>query len=162
MRYFLQDFEKSYNKTNPFGQFPLWQYYPKTGTHIGTDFVVPIGTPILAPKDGEMFKTEVSVPKGNVGIYVFDHMGTTWGLELCHLKELPKLGKYREGDVIAYSGNTGAATTGAHLHAVMHLNATVTRNYQALQNREAFLRLQKEGTIVDCWRWFCSNVKPTS
>ncbi|KKW22921.1 MAG: hypothetical protein UY67_C0032G0003 [Candidatus Kaiserbacteria bacterium GW2011_GWA2_52_12] len=158
MRFFLNDLEKTYNSTNPFGYFPLWEYYPKTGTHIGTDFRVPIGTPVIAPQDGEMFKVEISAPKGNVGIYIFEHNSTTWGLELCHLRELPQKRQYKEGEVIAYSGNTGSAVAGAHLHAVLHRNATVTKNYQALQSREDFLRLQKEGAIVDCWEWFRANV----
>lgn len=157
MRFFLKDFEQTYNKNNPFGAFPDWTYYPKTGTHIGTDFAVAVGTPVFAPAIGEMFKTEVHQYKGNVGIYIFEHEGVVWGLELCHLKELPQLGNYHEGDIIAYSGNTGAATTGAHLHAVLHRGAHVRKNYRALQSREAFLRLQKEGALVDCWEWFRAN-----
>jgi len=158
MRYFLSNFETAYNKDWSFGAFPAWEYYPKTGTHIGTDFKVPIGTPVFAPCDGEMYKTEVSKPKGNVGIFIFEHKGITWGLELCHLKELPQKRSYKEGDVIARSGNTGSATTGAHLHAVLHLNAMVTKNYRALKTREDFLQLEKEGAIVDCYKWFRANI----
>src|SRR5213596_1521514 len=66
-----------------------------TGTHVGTDFMVSIGTPIFAPVDGEMFKAEFNQYKGNVGIYIFEHKGVTWGLELCHLRELPPLGKHK-------------------------------------------------------------------
>jgi hypothetical protein len=159
MRYFVENFEKLYNKENPFGFFPDWEHYKSTGTHIGTDFKVPIGTPIFAPAAGEIFKTEINQYKGNVGIYIFDWKGTTWGLELCHLKELPQKGIYKEGDVIAHSGNTGGATTGAHLHAVLHRDAQVTKHYQLLISREAFLKLESEGAIVDCLEWFCSNTK---
>lgn len=158
MRYFLKDFEKSYNKNNPFGNFPDWQNYPRTGTHIGTDFAVAPGTQIFAPTTGEMYKATFDAYKGNVGIYIFDYNGITWGLELCHLRELPKLGKYNEGDLIAYSGNTGGKTTGPHLHSVLHRDATVTKHYQELQSRNDFLRLQKDGAIVDCWEWFPANV----
>jgi hypothetical protein len=159
MRYFLEDFENVYNKDWPFGFFPAHKYYPKTGTHIGTDFKVAKGTPIFVPTDGEMFKIEINKYKGNVGIFVFEHKGVTWGLELCHLKDLPKKGAYKESEVIAYSGNTGAATTGAHLHAVLHRDAMVTKNYQKLQSREDFLQLEKEGAIVDCFKWFCDSVR---
>lgn len=159
MRYFLKNFRKVHNADNPFGFFPEWEFYPKTGTHIGTDFKVPVGTPVFAPVDGEMFKIEVNHYKGNVGIYVFEHQSVTWGLELCHLREVPQKGVYKKGDAIAYSGNTGASTTGAHLHAVLHRDATVTKNYQELQSREDFLRLEKEGAIVDCFQWFCSKMK---
>ncbi|MFA6608332.1 MAG: peptidoglycan DD-metalloendopeptidase family protein [Candidatus Paceibacterota bacterium] len=154
----LLNFKQSYNSTNPFGAFPDRKNYPKTGTHVGTDFKVAVGTPIFAPCDGEMFKTEVNKYKGNVGVFIFDYEGTTWGLELCHLKELPTKGIYKEGDIIAHSGNTGSATTGAHLHAVLHLGAKVTQHYKELQTREDFLRLEKAGEIVDCYKWFCDRI----
>lgn len=73
MKYFLTNFEKTYNKTNPFGLFPDWKNYPKTGTHIGTDFVISIGTPVFAPTDGEMYKVEFNQYKGNVGIYIYSN-----------------------------------------------------------------------------------------
>lgn len=162
MRHFLEDFEKVHNKEWLFGAFPAWNYYPSTGTHIGTDFKVTVGTSIFAPCDGEMFKTEHNQYKGDVGIFIFKHNGIEWGLELCHLREQPRKGKCKEGEIIAYSGNTGSATTGAHLHAVLHRHATVTKNYSELRSREDFLRLQKEGAIVDCFEWFCVGVHKKS
>ena len=159
MRYFLEDFEKTHNKEWLFGAFPAWEYYPSTGTHIGTDFKVVVGTSIFAPSDGEMFRIEYNQYKGNTGIFIFKHNGIEWGLELCHLKEQPKKGEYREGEIIAYSGNTGSATTGAHLHAVLHRNATVTKHYLELRSRADFLRLHSEGAVVDCFGWFCDNIK---
>ena len=108
-----------------------------------------------------MFKSEYNQYKGNVGVFIFEHQGTVWGLELCHLKELPKMGKYKEGDIIAYSGNTGGSTTGAHLHTVLHHNAHVTKHYELLKSREAFLQLEKEGAIVDCFEWFNTKLQET-
>ena len=64
-----------------------------------------------------------------------------------------------EGEIIAHSGNTGSATTGAHLHAVLHRGAKVTAHYKELQTREDFLRLENGGEIVDCYKWFCDRVK---
>ena len=162
MRYFLENFERVHNKEWPFGQFPAWEWYKSTGTHIGTDFKVPVGTPIFAPVDGEMFKTEYNRYKGNVGVYIFKHKGTEWGLELCHLRELPPKGMLNEGKIIAYSGMTGEKVDGAHLHAVLHRDAMVTKHYRELQSRDAFLRLQKEAAIVDCFEWFCMNMKEES
>lgn len=162
MRYFLERFEESYNREWPFGKFPAWDYYPKTGTHVGTDFAVPVGTPVFAPADGEMFKAEFNKQKGNVGVFIFKHKGAEWGLELCHLKELPAKGLYKEGDIIAYSGKTGEKLSGAHLHAVLHKDVLVTKHYQELTSREAFLRLEREGAIVDCFSWFRDAVRETA
>lgn len=159
MRYFLDNFEKAHNGDWPFGQFPAWGWYASTGTHIGTDFKVPVGTPILAPVDGEMFKTEFNRYKGNVGIFVFKHKDVEWGLELCHLREQPQKGPYIEGDVIAYSGMTGEKVDGAHLHAVLHRDAAVSKHYQLLKSRDAFLKLEKEGAVVDCFQWFCGALQ---
>ena len=155
MRYFLDNFEAVYNKDWPFGYFPAWEWYASTGTHIGTDFKVPVGTPVFAPVDGEMFKTEFNRYKGNVGIFIFKHKDIEWGLELCHLREQPQKGLYKEGDTIAYSGMTGEKVDGAHLHAVLHRDATVSKHYQLLKSREEFLRLEGEGAITDCFQWFC-------
>lgn len=166
MRFFIDNFIETHNKDWLFGHFPAYEYYPSTGTHIGTDFIVPIGTQIFAPINGEMFKVFYDKYKGNVGIYIFKHKEIEWGLELCHLRELPNRGKYKEGEIIAYSGNTGGKTTGPHLHAVLHRDAMVRKHYQFLisqglvkKGREAFLKLKKEGAIVDCFDWFCNVIE---
>ena len=161
MRYFIKNFEKVYNKDWPFGHFPAYEYYPNTGTHIGNDFKVVVGTFIFAPIDGEILKAEFNKYKGNTGIFVFKHKNIEWGLELCHLRELPKKRLYKEGETIAFSGNTGSTGTGPHLHAVLHRDAMVTKNYRRLQSREDFLKLEKEGAVVNCFDWFCSNIEET-
>ena len=164
MRYFLEKFEETYDsKENPFGFFSddNFKYYPDTGTHIGADFRVAVGTPVFAPAVGELYEAKFNPYKGNIGIYIFKHGGVEWGLELCHLKELPKKGKYEEGEIIAYSGKTGKSITGPHVHAVLHRNAWVTKNYGEMHTggRERFLELEKEGRIVNCYEWFCTNIK---
>lgn len=161
MRYFIEKFEETHNKEWPFGKFPAWEWYESTGTHIGTDFKIPIGTAIFAPIDGKMFKTFYHPYKGNVGIFIFTHKNTEWGLELCHLREQPSGVLFKEGDIIAYSGMTGEKVSGPHLHAVMHRHAHVTKHYGLLTSREAFLQLEKEGAIVDCFDWFCKNTRET-
>lgn len=145
----------TYNSSNPFGARDA-VFYPATKHHIGSDFKVPVGTQITAPEDGEMFKAVFNQARGNTGIYIFHH-GTEWGLELCHLNVLPELGKFKRGDVIAYSGNTGTATTAPHLHMVMHRDATVTKNYAELTSEDAYNRLLKEGRLVDPYKWFVDH-----
>lgn len=167
MRYPLDNFKGVYNSNNPFGYSSeeMKKYYVSTWSHIGCDLAVPSGTPVYAPCDGEMFKVEVSAPKGNVGIFLFSFDGTEYAFEICHLRELPKLGKYREGDIIARTGNTGSATTGAHLHCVIHRDGKVTANYQELlagakgkAGRDRFLRMVAEGKLIDPYEFFTSRV----
>lgn len=155
MREFV-DF-KTLNTSNLFGQFND-KFYPATKHHVGTDFRVNTGTPIVAPCDGVMFKTQYNDWKGVVGIFVFTWEGKEWALELCHLRELPVLKNLKEGEVMAYSGNTGHATTGPHLHAVLHKDAKVTKNYQELVDEKSFIRLWREGRIQDPYLWFWREV----
>lgn len=143
----------TYNSANQFGQYDP-TFYPVTKHHIGSDFKVPVRTRAIAPEKGEMVKAYVSLAKGNVGIFVFTYEGREWGLELCHLAELPMCTTYERGEPMALTGNTGSATTGAHLHAVMHRDAFVTKNYEALISEQAYVKLWREGRIVDTYLWF--------
>lgn len=147
---------KTYNASNPFGIIDK-VFYPKTFHHIGSDFKVPVGTSIMAPEDGEMFKAVFNPARGNTGVYVFRHGPHEWGLELCHLQSLPTVHSYKRGDVIAHSGNTGTATTAPHLHVVMHRDAMVTRNYADLVSEEAYFQMVKEGRIIDPYKWFIEH-----
>lgn len=170
MRYFINNQNELYASDNPFGRdvtgTGFERFYPLTHTHIGSDFATPVGTPIYAPTNGEMVKAEVSTPKGNVGVFCFtDPNGTVYGLELCHLRQLPKLGQYKEGDIIAYTGMTGTACTGPHLHTVMHKDCIVKKHYDAIgtaghidwqHGRAMFLSLLSAGNVVDTHATFLS------
>lgn len=146
----------TYNRENPFGAKDT-KYYPATHHHIGSDFKVPSGTPIIAPEDGEMFKVVFNSARGNTGVFLFHH-GTDWAIEFCHLKELPKVGTFKQGEVVAISGNTGSASSGAHLHVTLHKDARLTKNYAELTSPEAFHRLVKEGRLVDPFKWFSEHM----
>ena len=89
--------------------------YKKTGVHLGTDYPCPVGTPLSAPADGEIVFTGTSKERGN---YIQYKHGD-YILEIRHLSKMMPLGKYRLGDVIAYSGNTGSLTTGPHVCMVV-------------------------------------------
>lgn len=143
---------KAYNAKYPFGAKNA-KYNPKCLHHIGSDIVVPLKTPILAPCNGEMYKVYTDTAKGHCGVFLFVWEGVEWGLELCHLLQEPKKGKYKTGDVIAYSGNTGTSTTAPHLHITLHRDAMVTKNYKELQSECDFYRLAYEGRIVDPYKW---------
>lgn len=90
---------------------------PVTGhiaPHLGVDFAVPVGTPVLAVGDGEVM---VSKRDSGAGNYVAIRHGQQYTTRYMHLKKLlVKPGqKVKRGDLIALSGNTGRST-GPHLH----------------------------------------------
>lgn len=144
----------TYNASNPFGAIdPI--YYPATHHHIGSDFKVPVGTPIIAPSGGEVIKAVFNAARGNTAVFDFIYaQDGEWGLELCHLRELPPLGTFKQGAVIAHSGNTGSATTAPHLHVVMHKDCLVSKNYQELTSEAAYNNLVAAGRLVDPYKWF--------
>lgn len=146
----------TYNASNPFGAVdPV--FYPATHHHIGSDFVVPVGTAIYAPEDGQLLKSVFNAARGNTAIYDFQH-GGDWGIEFCHLRELPKTGAFKRGDLIAYSGFTGTATTAPHLHVTLHKNCLVTKDYELLVSEAAFLAMVASGQIVDPHDWFVKHL----
>lgn len=83
----------------------------------GTDYATPIGTPVRAPAGGliSVVDNDAGGAGGRmIGLDTYDGDG----FDFLHLDRLAVVeGQYvNQGDVIAYSGNTGTATTGPHLH----------------------------------------------
>ena len=89
--------------------------YELTGRHIGVDWATPVGTPILAPFDGEMTVVGTHGSLGHFGYFEYTFNGKKRVERVLHLQEEPKRGKYKRGSEIAYSGNTGFSK-GAHTH----------------------------------------------
>lgn len=103
--------------------FNLNRKHPITGrvtAHKGTDFAVPIGTPVLAPGDGVVVK---AVRHPYAGNYLVIRHGRQYTTRFLHLSRfLVKEGDtVRRGQRIALSGNTGRST-GPHLHYEFHVN----------------------------------------
>lgn len=104
----------SVNARSPYG----WRKHPITGRrtfHHGVDVALPVGTPLTAPADG------VVVKKGSGGSGGFtlivkhaDDLFTVY-YHLQKPSSKPVNARVFVGEVIAYSGNTGAST-GPHLH----------------------------------------------
>ncbi len=88
------------------------KWYPATGHHIGVDFATPVGTPFLAPIDCEITRSGF-LPK-SIG-YWCEIKVNDWYMVVCHLREQSKIGAYKRGQVLAYTGNTGFGT-GPHAH----------------------------------------------
>ena len=81
--------------------------------HNGTDIGVPEGTQVVSPASGEVIATGYDKLNGNYIRIQHETIITAY----CHLysKKVGKGMKVEQGDIIGYSGNTGAST-GAHLH----------------------------------------------
>jgi len=93
------------------------RYNPVTGQrefHDGIDIAAPIGTPIVAPKDGTVLATGNSA---SFGRYLRMAHADGYISFMAHLNGVAvAIGDtVRQGDHVAYSGNTGRST-GPHLH----------------------------------------------
>lgn len=84
--------------------------------HKGIDFAAPIGTPVYAAGDGVV---EKAGPWSSYGNYMRIRHTSTYSTAFGHLsgyaKGIAPGVRVRQGQVVAYSGNTGR-TTGPHLH----------------------------------------------
>jgi murein DD-endopeptidase MepM/ murein hydrolase activator NlpD len=91
--------------------------------HNGIDVAVPVGTPVYAPLDGEVYQTYYNSAGGNQ-IVIMHANG--WRTGYAHLSKIvvsPKQ-KVQRGQIIAYSGNTGQST-GPHLHFTLTINGVL-------------------------------------
>ena len=87
-----------------------------TRMHKGIDFAVPIGTPVMAAGTGTV---KLAGHMGGYGNYLRIDMGNGYGTAYGHLSRFAPgihVGSHvHQGQVVAYSGNTGMST-GPHLH----------------------------------------------
>ena len=102
-----------------------WRVHPITGKrtfHQGIDVALPVGTPLTAPADGVVVK-KGNGPSGGVTLILKheDNRHTVY-YHLQKPSHLAKGAKVERGDLIAYSGNTGAST-GPHLHMEVRRSA---------------------------------------
>ena len=104
--------------------FNLARKHPITGKvrpHNGTDWAVPVGTPVMATAEGVVVKAVKNHP--TAGNYIEIRNGRRYVTRFLHLDSLDvKEGdKVKRGDVIARSGNTGLST-GPHLHFELYVD----------------------------------------
>ena len=87
-----------------------------TRMHKGIDFGVPVGTPVMASGSGIV---KVAGRSSGYGNYMRIDMGNGYGFAYGHLSRFaPGMhpgSHVRQGEIVAYSGNTGLST-GPHLH----------------------------------------------
>jgi len=101
------------------------RFHPVLGysrMHKGIDFAVPVGTPVMAAGTGTV---KVAGHLGGYGNYLRIDMGNGYGTAYGHLSRYAPgihAGSHvRQGQVVAYSGNTGMST-GPHLHYEILVN----------------------------------------
>ena len=89
--------------------------------HLGTDWKVPVGTPVYAVADGVVKEAINNHPQA--GHYIELNNGHRYVTRYLHLDRLKvNTGqRVKKGDLIGYSGNTGLST-GPHLHFELHID----------------------------------------
>lgn len=115
-------FEGNYRLSSPFNPRRLHPVTGRVSPHNGTDFAMPIGTPVIAPANGRVERV------GNhhaAGRYVVVRHDNGYRTRYLHLsRPLVSQGDRVEmGERIALSGNTGRST-GPHLHYEVIVNNT--------------------------------------
>lgn len=112
---------------NP-GLYAKWGYKG----HNGVDFGVAQGTPVFASADGKVDR--MAFETGGYGKYVrLVHEGGEYTTYYCHLSGYAHIGvrnAVRAGDVIGYSGSTGAST-GPHLHWGLAIQGKVNPGFKS-------------------------------
>lgn len=88
----------------------------RSGIHNGLDLAVPVGTPIVAPRDGEVYQCfSWHQSMGNAIYFKGSFKDEEYYIRFLHLLKPGVQGRYKKGDVIGFTGNTGDST-GPHLH----------------------------------------------
>lgn len=103
-----------YGSTTPYSPNKPVPGYPSSfngGRHFGIDYSTPFGTTIKAPNDGTVSKLH-----DQGGGTVAKLLSGKFTQFFMHLSKVMKTGKVNKGDAFAKTGNSGAWTTGPHLH----------------------------------------------
>ena len=115
-------FEGSYRLSSGFNPSRRHPVTGRVSPHRGTDFAMPIGTPIVAPADGRVEKVANHPTAGRYIVIRHDNGYQTRYLHLS--RPLVSRGdRVAMGERIALSGNTGRST-GPHLHYEVLVNSS--------------------------------------
>lgn len=85
----------------------------KSGIHMGVDFAVQVGSDLLAPCDGRIYRVFRGHPSLGNAIYMKVHDGLY--LAFLHCSQVVDPRYVKEGDWMGYTGNTGRSE-GPHCH----------------------------------------------
>lgn len=104
--------------------------------HLGTDLIVKTGTKIYAPFDGKVTLSKY-LPQGGNTIW-FEPKDQNVLIRFLHNSEIAPVGKYKEGDRLGKTGNTGNRTTGPHLHLDISKDKLILSNYKNFIDPDKF------------------------
>ena len=97
-----------YSPNSPVPGYPKWA---NGGKHYGIDYATPSGTTLKAPNAGTVSK--LSDKGGGIVAKLLSGKFTQFFM---HLSKVLKTGQVSKGEAFAKTGNSGAWTTGPHLH----------------------------------------------
>lgn len=104
------------HQDDPFGDWPQWRKNMGLGPHRGQDFNrLPEGTPIPASGTGRVVHIEWNNVLGHVVVVQYGNVYIGY----CHMRDRTHLylgNTVSAGDTVGLLGNSGSASTGAHLH----------------------------------------------
>lgn len=92
------------------------------GAHRGTDWAMPLNTPIPAVSSGTIKYVGRSSILGHVIVQTVWAREKVWYVGYCHMAKAPTLkvgDKIEVGQTIGLLGNSGSASSGPHLHATL-------------------------------------------
>jgi murein DD-endopeptidase MepM/ murein hydrolase activator NlpD len=117
-----------------------YSYGQKTsysGHHLGQDFTVKMWTEVFAPTDGEITNVVIG-QQGGLTVHFKDKWGKTW--RFMHLVKSQGKEKFKEGQVICWSGNSGNQTTGAHLHVDISKGAVNIKDWTSFYDPLIYIK----------------------
>jgi murein DD-endopeptidase MepM/ murein hydrolase activator NlpD len=107
--------------------------------HLGLDIICPSGTPIYAWQDLTITSYKYGPEGGNTITCKCPNNNRLF--RLMHLLHSVKTGNHKQGDVIAFVGNTGSVSTGSHLHIDISKNGILDiNNFNNFEDPEAYFK----------------------
>lgn len=121
-------------------------YY--TDRHLGVDIICPVGVSVFAPADGEIVLSDKLGQGGHTIHYRFKVGDKTYFMRLLHLSERMPLGRYKMGDKLGKTGNSGLSTA-PHLHCDMSHNTLSLHDFDNFIDPEEFFMTPIKITTIN-------------
>lgn len=104
--------------------------------HLGTDYTATVGTKLYAPFNGKII-SQLNGHDGGLTVW-FKPAHDDVIMRFMHLSKFGKKGTVKEGDIIGYTGNTGAYTKGAHLHLDISKHNVIIKDFANFKDPEKY------------------------